>query len=59
VTEGYRLGEFGYLTFLTAQRTYFQTNLSYLTSLVELRRSEAIIQGLLLSGSLDSSPAND
>ena len=50
--QSYQAGETGYVNVLTAQRTYFQTNLSYLDSLRELRAAEAEIEGLLLSGSL-------
>lgn len=56
VQRGYRLGELGYLDFLTAQRTYFQTNLSYLDALEALWQSWATIDGLLLSESLSSAP---
>ena len=55
VTAGYQQGEFSYLNLLTAQRTYFQSNLAYLESLLELRSAKAQIEGLLLSGSLDGS----
>lgn len=52
VTKGYQQGEFGYLTLLTSQRTYFQTNLAYLESLRQLRESAVVIDGLLLTDSL-------
>jgi len=52
--KGYRQGEFNYLALLTAQRTYFQTNLSFLESLRQLRESSVIIEGLLLRDSLQS-----
>jgi cobalt-zinc-cadmium efflux system outer membrane protein len=52
VTAGYREGEFGYLALLTSQRTFFQTNLSYLEALRELKRQRALIDGLLLADSL-------
>jgi cobalt-zinc-cadmium efflux system outer membrane protein len=52
VSNGYRQGEFTYLTLLTAQRTFFQTNLAYLDALLELRRAEVQIEGYLLTGSL-------
>jgi cobalt-zinc-cadmium efflux system outer membrane protein len=48
----YASGETNYLTLLTAQRTYFQTQLNYLEALRELRSAEAEIDGLLLTGSL-------
>lgn len=50
----YQTGETSYVNLLTAQRTYSQTNLNYLESLRELREAEAQIEGLLLSGSLES-----
>lgn len=50
----YQAGETPYLNLLTAQRSYAQTNLNYLESLRELRSAEAEIEGLLLSGSLES-----
>jgi outer membrane protein, heavy metal efflux system len=52
VTAGYRQGEFGYLVLLTAQRTYFQTNLAYLDALRDLRAATAAMEGHLLSDSL-------
>ena len=52
----YEAGEIGYVNLLTAQRTFFQTNLNYLEALRELRTSAAEIEGLLLRGSLQSSP---
>jgi len=51
-TAGYSLGEFGYLTLLTAQRTYFDVSLSYLTNLRELWARCVQIEGLLLTGGL-------
>lgn len=54
VTKGYRQGEFPYLDLLNAQRTYFRVNLAYLESLRELRTSVVAIDGLLLSGGLES-----
>jgi cobalt-zinc-cadmium efflux system outer membrane protein len=59
VTTGYRQGEFGYLTLLTSQRTYFQTNLAYLEALRELRESAVAIDGLLLTDSLTASEQRD
>ncbi len=50
----YQGGEATYISLLTAQRTYFQTNLNYLESLVTLKTTEAEIEGLLLSGSLEN-----
>lgn len=52
IRTGYKADEFGVLDLLSAQRTYFQTNLAYLDSLRELRVSVIEIRGLLLRGSL-------
>ena len=52
VTKGYQGGEVGFLALLTAQRTYFQTRLSYIESLRELWIRFTEIDGLLLKGSL-------
>jgi outer membrane protein, heavy metal efflux system len=54
---GYQQGEFGYLSLLTAQRTFFQTNLTYLEALRDLRSAAAMIEGNLLSDSLRSDEA--
>lgn len=54
VSSGYRQGEFSYLMLLTAQRTYFQTNLAYLDALRDLRNSAAAIEGNLLFDSLQT-----
>jgi cobalt-zinc-cadmium efflux system outer membrane protein len=53
----YEAGEASFLSLLTAQRTFSQTNLNYLEALRELRVSEAEIEGLLLRDSLTSGPA--
>lgn len=52
VGAGYREGELGYLTLLTAQRTYFSVNLEYLASLGQLWADSVGIEGMLLSGGL-------
>lgn len=49
----YEAGEASYLGLLTAQRTFFQTNINYLDAVRDLRVSEALLDGLLLSGSLE------
>jgi cobalt-zinc-cadmium efflux system outer membrane protein len=56
VAHGYKQGEFSYLNLLTAQRTYFQSNLAYLESLLQLRQAHAEIEGLLLSNSFEGLP---
>ncbi|MFO0915883.1 MAG: TolC family protein [Pirellulales bacterium] len=50
--RAYQGGETNFLSLLTAQRTYFQTNLNFLESLLELRNSEILMEGMLLNGSL-------
>ena len=59
VSAGYRQGEFSYLVLLTAQRTYFQTNLAYLDALRDLRTAEVAIEGNLLGDSLQASEATE
>ncbi len=53
VVAGYQQGEFGYLSLLTAQRTFFQSNLAYIGALKELKSASAEIEGFLLKGSLE------
>jgi outer membrane protein, heavy metal efflux system len=55
LSAGYRQGEFGYLALLTAQRTYFQTQIAYLDALRDLRVATAILEGSLLADSLQGS----
>jgi cobalt-zinc-cadmium efflux system outer membrane protein len=52
VANGYHQGQFTYWILLTAQRTYFQTQLAYLDALKQLRRSSVEIEGMLLTDSL-------
>jgi cobalt-zinc-cadmium efflux system outer membrane protein len=54
IRTGYQVGEFGVLELLSAQRTYFQTNLAYLDSLRDYWIAAMEIRGLLLRGSLAS-----
>lgn len=49
VKASYQAGEVGYLNMLTAQRTFFQTNLAYLDSLRELWSAIWDIEGLLVA----------
>jgi cobalt-zinc-cadmium efflux system outer membrane protein len=49
--QAYTAGEVGFVVLLTAQRTYFETNLQYLDATRELRLAESEIEGLLLMGS--------
>jgi cobalt-zinc-cadmium efflux system outer membrane protein len=50
----YQAGDTDYNDLLTSQRTNATANLEYLQALKRLRTSEMVIQGLLLSGSLDN-----
>ena len=59
VSSGYQQGEFSYLMLLTAQRTYFQTNLAYLDALRDLRTSAAALEGNLLFGSLQATESTE
>ena len=59
VSSGYRQGEFSYLVLLTAQRTYFQTNLAYLDALRDLRAAGVTIEGNLLGDSLQTAEASE
>jgi cobalt-zinc-cadmium efflux system outer membrane protein len=57
--SGYQQGEYGYLAVLTAQRTFFQTSLTYLDALRDLRASTTTIEGNLLSESLQAGEASE
>lgn len=50
--QAYSSGEVGFVVLLTAQRTFFETNLQYLDATRELRLAESEIDGMLLMGSL-------
>lgn len=54
--DGYKEGQVDYLTLLTTQQTYVQVALSSLASLQELRTSSTVIEGQLLTGSLQKNP---
>ncbi|MDZ7619678.1 MAG: TolC family protein [Patescibacteria group bacterium] len=51
---GYQQGEFSYLEVLTVQRTYFETHLAFVDAIREARVSRVRIEGLLLTGGLES-----
>jgi len=53
VAAGFRGGEMSMLQLLTAQEAYFTTRLTQLEALVELRKAEVEIDGLLLTGGLN------
>jgi len=50
----YEAGEFDFLQVLIVRRTYFESNLAYVTAQVDLARSTALVDGSVLSGGLDS-----
>ena len=52
ISDAYREGEMPFLQWLTAQRTYSQTQLTYLSQLQTLWEQHWAVKGLLLSGSL-------
>lgn len=52
--RSYEAGETGFISLLTVQRTFSQTNLSYLQALRELRIAEVELEGLLLRDSLEA-----
>ena len=53
ITAGYREGEVGFLQVLTAQRTFFEAQLEYLSRLQQLRSKAVMLNGQLLSGSMN------
>ena len=50
----YEAGEFDFLQVLIVRRTYFESNLAYVTAQLDLARSAALVDGSVLSGGLDS-----
>ena len=50
----YSVGDANFTTFLVAQRTYLQTQVTYLEALRELRETSILLDGLLLSDALAS-----
>ncbi len=54
VAEGYRAGQVDFLALLTSQRTFIRVNLAYVNALSELRQSATLIEGKLLSDSLQA-----
>ena len=53
VSAGYEQGQVEFLNVLTAQQTYLRVSLSYLNSLRELRAAASIIDGQLMTDSLN------
>ena len=52
VGAGYREGQVDFLALLTSQRTYIRVNLAYVAALAELRQASTVIEGQLLTESL-------
>lgn len=50
--QAYRIGESSFLVVLTARRTYFEANLQFLEAQKGLARSQAMLDGLVLTGGL-------
>lgn len=59
VQAGYRQGELGYQTLLTAQRTHYQAQLTYLDSLRQLHLAASDIEHSLLQDSLAANVARE
>jgi cobalt-zinc-cadmium efflux system outer membrane protein len=59
IQNGYRQGEFSYLTLLTAQRTFVSANLNYLNNLQELVARRVTLEGMLLRGGLEEATPVD
>ena len=53
VEEAYAAGEFDFLQVLVARRTYFDSNLAYLTAQSDLAQAESLVDGLVLTGGLE------
>lgn len=49
----YRAGEFSILEVLTVRRTYFESNLQYLSAQTQLAQANAKVKGFVLTGGLD------
>lgn len=54
--QAYAAGEFDFLQVLIARRTYFESNVAYVQALGDLAGANATVDGLLLTGGLDSTP---
>ena len=54
VGRGYREGQVDFISLLTTQRTYIRSNLAYIEALAELRQATTLIDGMVLSDSLQA-----
>jgi cobalt-zinc-cadmium efflux system outer membrane protein len=52
--RAYEAGELDFLRVLTARRDLFEARMNYISAMTELRVSAVEIQGMLLTGGLDS-----
>jgi len=52
--DAYRAGEFDFLKVLVVRRTYFESNLEYVTAQSTLAQAQAYIDGMVLSDALDT-----
>ena len=54
--QAYRAGELDFAQLLLVRRTFFDTNLQYITSMAEFAEASVLVEGLLLSGGLLETP---
>lgn len=54
VEQAYKAGEFDFLQVLVARKTYFDTNLEFVTSQLNLARAVVLLDGQVLVGGLDA-----
>lgn len=54
--EAYVAGEFDFLRVLVSRREFFDANLNYVNAQAELAKSNAVFDGLMLSGGLTATP---
>jgi cobalt-zinc-cadmium efflux system outer membrane protein len=54
VEAAYAAGEFDFLQVLIARRTYFDSNLAFLTAQSDLAQAESLVNGLVLTGGLET-----
>lgn len=54
--ESYRGGQIDFLQVLTIRRTYFDAKLNYVAGQTDLGQAQALLEEMLLSGSLNNSP---
>ena len=59
VEDAYAAGEFDFLQVLIARRTYFDSNLAFLTAQSDLAQADSLVKGLVLIGGLDPTRDTD